>query len=447
MENLSILFLYLASINKNAARDLILFNILNNNNINVNIVDINNETPLMLFCKKCDAEFIDIILSNVNFKVDFDIRSNTGKTAFMYLCDNFDVNHKQIMKIANYKIKDINNAFVRNLCHNLDSFNKYQFIIYLLDNGIIDINEQDYSGNNLSMNLICDLLYKKEYNRMIMSKIIPISDCNILNNNNKNALMLACETNIDSNYIILLIKSHRTNLDQIDNNGNNFIDIAINNKYSDISVILKYYWNSLVKDKKCPNKILLNLIEKHSKELNCIRSVLDCYKEYQYNMPKIDFSYKDNICELFIDNLIYMNKSMINMIIFQYIRNKLKLSQSSFTKLLTLFFNKSNYNIVTYYDIMNLDKRMISNDDINKKIYKKYQSNYKLYGKIVRRYISRRYNDMYYKPNNIAYLCLNINFEMKIGIFNYDDKHHDKIKILFDVKDKYDLINKIKFYL
>ena len=65
------------------------------------------------------------------------------------------------------------------------------------------------------------------------------------------------------------------------------------------------------------------------------------------------------------------------------------------------------------------------------------------FNEMLKNELAEQYVNIYFKPENIIYLCSEASFNLKNGIKEYSKK----LKFLFDVKDEQDLINKISFYM
>jgi len=62
--------------------------------------------------------------------------------------------------------------------------------------------------------------------------------------------------------------------------------------------------------------------------------------------------------------------------------------------------------------------------------------------------ISGHKEEIYYKPNNIVALCLEVSFKLKFkSSSQVFEELDDKLKFIFDIKNESDMIDKISFYL
>ena len=62
--------------------------------------------------------------------------------------------------------------------------------------------------------------------------------------------------------------------------------------------------------------------------------------------------------------------------------------------------------------------------------------------------ISDYKEEIYYKPNNIYSLCSEISFKLKFKTSGQVfEELNDKLKFIFDIKNEFDMIDKISFYL
>ena len=324
----------------------------------------------ILFSDKIDKEFLDIIKNYKHFDyVDNDVIKSINN--MLKNCENTDINDNDWKNISQYlKQKtevDLStgvynkNAIYFKICHFIKNNNENY-----CDNEILmnikeifeDLNEEGVLDNNILINCVYDLYYKKIQNKSKEKS----NNNNIDNNDNKNNFVhkdllgindiLNSKTNDDN----INNNDNIHNVDNTNNNDNTHHDDNTNNNNSthhDYNINNNY--NSTHHDDNT-NNLLNNINENDENQQNFI------YEE------------EKNIIKASQNKIVKMNEFLYNPILNSSFFTNLIFEEKKFT-LFNIFYNEITNSQIKY--------RKITNDLIfsNIKYLLEYMNNFSINGK------------------------------------------------------------------
>ena len=432
--------------------------ILGNESSDINRQNTKGWTALMIACRNSNTnsnmETIKLLLEHSD--IDINKQNNEGWTALMLACrySNTDSNMETIKLLLEHSDIDINKqnnggwTALMMACRYSNTESNIETIKLLLENINTDINKQDNEGWTALM-LACR--YSNTESNIETVKLLlghPDIDVNKQDNEGWTALMMACRnSNTESNIetVKLLLGHQDIDVNKQNNEGWTALMMACRNSntYSSIETVkllLEHPNIDVNKQDNDGDTALMITLKNHFQELG--KKIMDIFM----NTNKINFYLKNLKGQLIMD-LIPVNSEFIEIIY----NNRIWISNSIIKKIIAKDDINTELLIPQIFNPLNFDREIII------EILKKYKNWNKIIyycnlhtniKKEVLNKIQIQKEKLYYRPDNIIALCLEVNYKLKFKnpteVFN---SLNDKLKYIFDIKNEEDMINKIAFYL
>ena len=321
-----------------------------NNIKDINIQDDEGNTIFNKIIKKYENENIRIKGKILNFIINIDnininIKDNDENTPLMNACNYMMFKNKN----QNQNQNQNQNEYVyqpKNEEEYFDLIDICALIINNKDKLNIDLNIKDNGENTVLMNTC-------RYNNIIICKLLINNgaDINLINNLGKNALMIA---SVYNNQIIgkLLIKNG-ADINMKDNYNYNALHIAI--EFSSITMI-----KLLI-----ANKIDMNAINNDNEtplSIACLRNKIDICKLLIENGADVNIQYNDGSTELmrvYLNNKIDIN---IMKLLLDNNANIHLMNNNGISVLMMIYSSDAKNNKLTPKDNLLLEKSQIIND-------------------------------------------------------------------------------------
>jgi len=271
--------------------------LLNLPNININYINVNNEVNALIVC--CMEGNLNILKklmcdprTNINCKTEYDLTLFLLSCQYNYL-DIVDYFISINMSVNN--VDFLNNNALIIACYE----ENFEIIKYLIENTNINIDHKNNFGNNV-------LLVACYENHIEIVKYLLEEtniDINIKNNLGNNILMISCLNN-NLEILLYLIDNTEIDINTFNNYGDTIMSIAIDNGNFEIL-------NKLIKNKR----IALDKIRLFNNIYYSILDILLNIKVDNVNMYKIIeyiiYNTEIRIQKKIADNLNYNIKNMI----------------------------------------------------------------------------------------------------------------------------------------
>jgi len=380
-------------------------------------------TALLIACRNCSSysniEVVKILSNYPN--IDINEQNYYGCTALMLACgfSNNDSNIETIKLLLDHPDIDVNKhdddgwTPLMRACRISNTDSNIETVKLLLDRSDIDVNKQETDGWTA---LILACRYSSTDSNVETVKLLlnrSDIDVNKQNGCGHGALMLSCwYSNTGSNIetIELLLSYPDIDVNKCDNYGWTALKFACvyGNADSDVEIV------RLLLDH--PN-IDINVQNGRDGMIEKIRSCETIRNIFAKYMSNSDAHINKDILEVIIEK----DKSHIDLLI-PKIFNPLIFDTNLMIKMLT---NCNDMDKIIYYCYLHttVKKTVLKNMPDHKE-------------------------EIYYRPNNIIALCSEINFKLKFKTGNeVFEELDDKLKFIFDIKNEFDMVNKIRFYL
>lgn len=271
--------------------------LLNLPNININYINVNNEVnALIVCCIEGNLNILKKLMShpntNINCKTEYDLTLFLLSCQYNYL-DIVDYFISINMSVNNVDFLNNNALIIACYEENLE------IIKYLIENTNINIDHKNNFGNNVLL-VACYENYIEIVKYLLEETKINI---NTINNLGNNILMMSC---LNNNLELLLYLINKTDIDinKFNNYGDTIVSIAIDNRNFEIL-------NKLIKNKR----IALDKIRLFNSIYYSILDILLNIKVDNVNMYKIIeyiiYNTEIRIQKKIADNLNYNIKNMI----------------------------------------------------------------------------------------------------------------------------------------
>lgn len=207
-----------------------------NNGADINIIDGNGLTPLMIAVLLKEFEYVKLL---VDYGCDVNIKNNKGTTALLLSFRHHDIFEYLVKNGADACIAMENSWTILMLCVRNSINVKEKIDLLLKYNKNLDIDQRNNKGMTALM--IISAYWKKNSNSSeIIKYLIKLgSDVSLKDNKGQNALMIAAiySNELSSYKAVETLLECGADINAIDNEGKTCLELAIQSDKSDNKVI------------------------------------------------------------------------------------------------------------------------------------------------------------------------------------------------------------------